>query len=224
MRKYALLPRVSGANHLDRRGPPAHKSASAVVAVLVSFLGMACAVSTPTRGAMPGSGGSVWMVATAWLGTGLLAPSGEVTASARQVVRMADCRVVPKPSPRRWGQADDTPPPHTYSVLALDSDCVIAAEEGVSFSPKEGQMCALTVGGVRRVIRVTDVAVRHPLSRFARYGAAFWNRHELDVHLGGDDVASGQHVAYEFSGRTVDDVAPLAICSSARDPLGANGL
>jgi hypothetical protein len=222
MREHALPWRTFGANDRDRRTPPTHKGPVAVVVAvaLVSLLGTACGLPAKVV-AIPSSDRTVWMAATTWQGTALVAPSGEVTASATQRVRIADCRVVPKPPPRPWASVDETPPPHTYSVLALDRDCVIPVERA-SLSPTEGDpLCALSVGGERRVIRVTDVAIRHPVSGLTRYGAR-QNWRDLDIHLGGDDVASGQHVAFVFSGRPVDDLAPPAICSPEHDPFAVS--
>jgi hypothetical protein len=221
MREHALPGRTSGANDRGRGTPLEHAGPVAVAVVLVPLLGTACGFPTPKTVAIPERERTVWMAATTWQGTALLAPSGEVTASATQRVRIADCRVVPKPVPRPWGQVDETPPPHTYSVLALDRDCVIPADAASSSRAEGGQLCALAVGGERRVIRVTDVAVRHPSRSFTRYGG-IQDWRDLDVHLGGDDVASGQHVAFEFSGRLVDDVAPPAICSPEHDLSVAN--
>lgn len=160
------------------------------------------------------------MTSSAWRGTSVLAPSGEVTASASQVVREASCRVVPNPAWRWAHHADDVPAVHTYSVLAIDSDCVFAAEQGRSFTAEEGRTCALTVGGVRRVLRVTDVEIGHSFVGYGRYGP-IWNRGDVEIHLGGDDLETGRHLAYEFSGRIVDEVAPPAVCSSVRDPFAA---
>ena len=197
-------------------------SPSPVFVMLVSLLGMSCGIVKPKSVAVPATEGSMWMVASAWEGTGLLAPSGGVTSSATQVVRIAYCRVVPKPLARRWGQVDETPPPHTFSVLAIDDECIIAATHGLSFVPKEDQTCTLVVGGLRRAIRVTDVAAHYSPAGYTRYGTAVLDSHELEVRLGGDDVASGKHMAYEFSGRTIDEVAAPAICSSVYDPWTPN--
>jgi hypothetical protein len=96
------------------------------------------------------------------------------------------------------------------AVLTLGDTCRIDGwAGGILFNPIVGSECTLAFAEGPETFRVTDV-----VTRYGQAGRGL-DTDYLEVHIGGDDVATGRHVLYVFAGRAVDGPDPVLCASPA---------
>jgi hypothetical protein len=140
----------------------------------------------------------------AYTGTGVLNISGQPQLLSPVSVKLASCRRPATPNSEETGAPGDVGP--VYAVLAIGNACRIEGSSvGSAFYPNVGGTCALDFAEGRQTVHVT--------SAFLRYGQndQTVDPNYVEVEVGGDDVATGRHVLYRFSGAGVDaDPSPPA--------------
>jgi hypothetical protein len=137
---------------------------------------------------------SCYSPAGAYRGTGALNVSGEASSQlASHTIEFVYC-------------ADDTDeaPRPSFFILAIGEQCVI---DGIGspywFQADGGSVCTLAFQEGTHTLRLTDVRSSHGYGTFA-------------IDLGGDDVTTGQHAVYRFSGSHVSEAEPRRRCSAER--------
>jgi hypothetical protein len=170
---------------------------------------------------------------TAFYGTGLLSTSGEGTLVAPQTVRMLSCERsetttttrAADPAGSGWERGPTTGPDQvtattmtskSYAVLAFGDTCRIEGTWfGGSFTPVSGSQCTLAFAEGPRKVRVTNTIVRY--GQTDRWRDPNSTPNYVEVQVGGDDLATGRHLVYSFSGTAVaapDDSAPCAAAAA----------
>lgn len=140
-------------------------------------------------------------------GTGSLAVSGGAMGPllASHVAVFADCPT----SAIRDGTIE------AFSVLSLGAGCVMDGYgNGPVFQPDRGTVCALQFADGEHALRVTDVSVQYGVTIVG--GRAFSDEGHVLVELGGDDVKTGVHALYSFTGVNLEDPPPRVSCDDER--------
>ena len=110
------------------------------------------------------------------------------------------------------------PPVSSFEILTVGRQCAIAVTgQGDRFRPDVGGSCTLVFPGGPRTLRVTDAIARYGQTGGTYFtGRSYIDPSVIQVDLGGDDVATGRHVLYRFSGRASDGPDLSAICPAYR--------
>jgi hypothetical protein len=174
------------------------------------------------RGAIVGvlAAGSIGgcVTASGYSGTGVLQISGQPALLTQVFVKLASCA---GPPPGASSSESDGPlggpdeASQSYAVLSIGPACHIeGSSSGVDFRPTAGRTCALDFMEGRRTIRVTSASMRFPRYRASPITEA---HSEVEVEVGGQDVATGKFVLFRFTGSAINTDPDPAACSQHSD-------
>lgn len=143
-----------------------------------------------------------------YAGTGALAVNGDLNRVASQHAVVSECPGL--------AVGDDFAAP--FRILAIGDDCIINADGVIGpIQPDPDTVCRLRFSDGSHELRVTNVAV-HVGSSFPHYvgRVSVVDISAALVEVGGDDVTTGKHAMYTFSGSIVQAVSSGAICEGQR--------
>ena len=109
-----------------------------------------------------------------------------------------------------------------FTIVALGDDCLLFGQAlygdptWSTLQTGPANLCSLAFADGNHTLRVTDLALYFPGSR--QYDYSF-----VVIRIGGDEVASGRHAVYEFSGRAVMHADESWRCDGTRQPPRADG-
>jgi hypothetical protein len=121
--------------------------------------------------------------------------------------------------------AETRPPATQFAVLAIGDHCTLDVEGTLErMRPASNALCTLSFSHAEYTLRVTDVVIRYgdTVISPAYGGTEFAQQGDVEtsyvwVQLGGDDIKSGAHASYSFSGHADAQEAAGDICVRERD-------